>query len=33
MDSLQKNIHEGDEVFVGFKKEKLFLFSPEGREL
>jgi iron(III) transport system ATP-binding protein len=33
MDSLQKDIHEGDSVRVGFKEERLFLFSPEGREL
>lgn len=33
MDSLQKDIHEGDKVFVSFKKERLYLFSPEGREL
>ncbi len=33
MDSLQKDIKEGDKVYVGFKEEKLFVFSPEGREL
>ena len=33
MDSLQKGIHEGDNVYVSFKEEKLHLFSPEGREL
>lgn len=33
MDSLQKDIHEGDNVYVGFKEEKLSLYSPEGREL
>ncbi|MCQ2413109.1 MAG: ABC transporter ATP-binding protein [Sphaerochaetaceae bacterium] len=33
MDSLQKGIHEGDDVYVTFKPEKLALFSPQGREL
>ena len=33
MDSLQKDIHEGDRVYVGFKEDKISLFSPEGREL
>lgn len=33
MPSLQKNIHEGDTVYVGFKEEKLFIFSPEGMEV
>lgn len=33
MDSLQKDIREGDQVNVGFKEDRLFLFSPEGREL
>lgn len=33
MDSLQKDIHEGDTVYVGFKEDRLSLFSPEGREL
>ena len=33
MDSLQKDIHEGDMVYVSFKKDRLYLFSPEGREL
>lgn len=33
MDSLQKDIKEGDQIYVGFKEDRLFLFSPEGREL
>ena len=33
MDSLQKDIHEGERVYVGFKEDKISLFSPEGREL
>ncbi len=33
MPSLQKDIHEGDTVYVGFKEEKLFIFSPEGMEV
>ena len=31
--SVQKDIHEGDRVYVGFKEDKISLFSPEGREL
>lgn len=33
MPSLQKDIREGDTVYVGFKEEKLFIFSPEGMEV
>ncbi len=33
MDSLQKDIHEGDKVYVSFKENRLHLFSPEGRDL
>jgi ABC-type Fe3+/spermidine/putrescine transport system ATPase subunit len=33
MDSLQKDIHEGDTVNVTFDGSRVALFSPEGREL
>lgn len=33
MDSMQKDIKENCPVYVGYKKDKLTLFSPEGREL
>ena len=33
MDSLQKGVHEGDQVYVTFKEDKIALFSPEGKEL
>ena len=33
MDFLDKAIKEGDDVYVGMKKEKMSLFSPEGREI
>lgn len=33
MDSLQKNMKEGDSVYVTFEEKKLAVFSPEGREL
>ena len=33
MDSLQKDIHEGDMVNVTFDTSRVALFSPEGREL
>lgn len=33
MDSLQKDIKEGDEVNVCMKQDKVSLFSPEGREI
>jgi ABC-type sugar transport system ATPase subunit len=33
MDSLQKDIHEGDMVNVTFDGSRVALFSPEGREL
>ena len=33
MDFLDKEIKEGDDVYVGMKKEKMSLFSPEGREI
>ena len=33
MDSLQKDIHEGDSVNVTFDGSRVALFSPEGREL
>ncbi|MBO4409618.1 MAG: ABC transporter ATP-binding protein [Spirochaetales bacterium] len=33
MDSLQKNIHEGDKVYVTFDRNRVALFSPEGRDL
>ena len=33
MDSLQKNIHEGDMVNVSFEGNKVALFSPKGREI
>ena len=33
MDSLQKDIHEGDMVNVTFDASRVALFSPEGREL
>ena len=33
LDSLQKDIHEGDSVNVTFDRNRVALFSPEGREL
>ncbi len=33
MDSLQKDISEGDKVYVSMKEDKVSLFSPEGRDL
>ncbi len=33
MDSLQKDIHEGDTVNVVFDEARVALFSPEGREI
>ena len=33
MDFLDKNIRESDEVYVSMKKERISLFSPEGREI
>ena len=33
MDSMQKDIHEGDSVNVTFDRSRIALFSPEGREL
>ncbi|MBR2281336.1 MAG: ABC transporter ATP-binding protein [Spirochaetales bacterium] len=33
MDSLQKDIHEGDTINVTFDQSRVALFSPEGREI
>lgn len=33
MDSLQKDVKEGDEIEVYMKEDKISLFSPDGREL
>ncbi len=33
MDFLDKNIRESDDVYVSMKKERISLFSPEGREI
>jgi len=33
MDSLQKDIHEGDMVNVSFDESRVALFSPQGREI